>query len=130
MPEKVNVYLAADIKRTLRAAGLRHAGDRRRPHPHRRAWPRRSSQHGEADLVGIARPILCDPYWPKKSLEGREKDIEKCTYCNHCREMEGAYEEVTCIQWKRKDGTVVVPTLAGEPRGPRERPIRPGEVRR
>ena len=67
-------------------------------------------QQGDADLIGIARPILCDPYWPNKSREGRAADIKKCTYCNHCREMEGAYEEVTCIQWKAKDGTRRDPT--------------------
>ena len=34
MPEKVNVYLAADIKRTLHRRRLRHAGDRGGPDPH------------------------------------------------------------------------------------------------
>ena len=67
-------------------------------------------QQGDADLIGIARPILCDPYWPNKSRERRAAEIKKCTYCNHCREMEGAYEEVTCIQWKAKDGSRRAPT--------------------
>ena len=66
-------------------------------------------QNNEADMVAIARPILCDPYWPNKLKAAREKDILKCIYCNECREAEGAFEEVTCIQWKKKDGSVVVP---------------------
>ncbi|MHB8869478.1 MAG: oxidoreductase [Thermoleophilia bacterium] len=108
MPEKVNVYLAADIKRTLVAAGhetpVVAAG--RMPTAD---LAESILQSGEADLVGIARPILCDPYWPQKFKEGRGKNVKKCTYCNHCREMEGAFEEVTCIQWKKKDGSVEVP---------------------
>jgi len=108
MPEKVNVYLAADIKSTLNAAGFSPtvitAG---------RILTADVAegilQNNEADMVAIGRPILCDPYWPNKLKEAREKEILKCIYCNECREAEGAFEEVTCIQWKKKDGSVVVP---------------------
>jgi 2,4-dienoyl-CoA reductase-like NADH-dependent reductase (Old Yellow Enzyme family) len=100
MPEKVNVYLAADIRRTIREAG--HAT------PVVAAGRIPSAEvaesllrGGEADLVGIARPILCDPDWPRKHAEGRGKDVRRCTYCNHCREAEGAFELVDCIQWKK-----------------------------
>ena len=109
MPEKVNVYLAADIKRTLTAAGYATPVIAAGRIPTARV-AESVLQSGEADLVGIARPILCDPYWPNKSHEGRAADIKKCTYCNHCREMEGAYKEVTCIQWTAKDGTRRDPT--------------------
>lgn len=109
MPEKVNVYLAADIKRTLTAAGYATPVIAAGRIPTARV-AEEVLQNGEADLIGIARPILCDPYWPKKSQEGRGADIKKCTYCNHCREMEAAYEEVACIQWKAKDGTRRDPT--------------------
>jgi 2,4-dienoyl-CoA reductase-like NADH-dependent reductase (Old Yellow Enzyme family) len=108
MPEKVNVYLAADIKKTLNAAGLFPtiitAG---------RILTGEAAegilQNNEADMVAIGRPILCDPYWPNKVKAAREKEILKCVYCNDCREAEGSFEEVTCIQWKKKDGSVVVP---------------------
>jgi 2,4-dienoyl-CoA reductase-like NADH-dependent reductase (Old Yellow Enzyme family) len=109
MPEKVNVYLAADIKKTLSDKGF---------HPTIITAGRIPTaqvaesvlQNNEADMVAIARPILCDPYWPNKFKEGREKDLLKCIYCNECREAEGAFEEVTCVQWKKKDGTVRPPT--------------------
>lgn len=109
MPEKVNVYLAADIKQTLVAAGHATPVITAGRIPTARL-AEEVLQQGQADLVAIARPILCDPYWPKKWQEGRGADIKKCTYCNHCREMEAAYEEVACIQWKAKDGTRKVPT--------------------
>ena len=109
MPKKVNVYLAAAIKKNVNDAGhyptIIAAG---------RIPTARTAesilQDNDADMVAVARPILCDPFWPVKYREGREKDILKCTYCNKCREAEGAFEEVTCFQWKQKDGSLRAPS--------------------
>ena len=108
MPEKVNVYLAAEIKASLAKAGHETPVITAGRIPTAEV-AESIIQKGDADMVAIARPILCDPYWPKKSMEGREKDIVKCIYCNKCREAEGAFEEVTCVQWKKKDGIVQIP---------------------
>ncbi|HNR14696.1 MAG TPA: NADH:flavin oxidoreductase [Thermodesulfobacteriota bacterium] len=108
MPEKVNVYLAADIRKTIHAAGFTIPVIAAGRIPTAEA-AESILQMNEADLVGIARPILCDPYWPKKYREGREGDIVKCIYCNRCREAEGAFEEVTCFQWKGKGGAIRLP---------------------
>ena len=109
MDKKINVYLAAEIKAMLNEAGqtlpVITAG--RIPDAQTAEGV---LQKGEADIIGIARPILCDPYWPRKSKENRESDILKCIYCNQCREAEGAFEEVICARWKKKDGSVVPPT--------------------
>ncbi|SPF40722.1 NADH:flavin oxidoreductase [Syntrophobacter sp. SbD1] len=108
MPEQVNVYLAADIRKSIIAAGFST------PIVTAGRIPTSSAAQsildsGAADLVAVARPILADPYWPKKFKEGREKEILKCIYCNKCREAEGAFEEVICYQWRGKDGTVKIP---------------------
>ena len=101
MPERVNIYLAADIKKTLNDAGyaIPVIGAGRVPTPE---VAEDILQRGDIDLMGLCRPILCDPYWPNKNMEGRRKDILKCTYCNSCREMEGGFVTVECIQWKKK----------------------------
>jgi 2,4-dienoyl-CoA reductase-like NADH-dependent reductase (Old Yellow Enzyme family)/thioredoxin reductase len=39
---------------------------------------------GEADLIGLARPVLCDPDFVKKTMEGRSREIRRCTACCHC----------------------------------------------
>jgi 2,4-dienoyl-CoA reductase-like NADH-dependent reductase (Old Yellow Enzyme family) len=108
MPEKVNVYLASEIKKTINVAGFNT--------PVITAGRIPTAEvaesvliNNEADMVAVARPILADPYWPKKSREGREKEIVKCIYCNKCREAEGAFEEVTCFQWEKKDGSMATP---------------------
>lgn len=108
MQEKVNVYLASDIRETLRNGGHSTPVITAGRIPTAKV-AEEILQDGQADLIGIARPILCDPYWPKKSREGREKEILKCIYCNECREAEGAFEEVTCVQWKKKDGSIAPP---------------------
>jgi 2,4-dienoyl-CoA reductase-like NADH-dependent reductase (Old Yellow Enzyme family) len=41
-------------------------------------------EEGKADLIGIARQLLADPYWPKKVQEGRADEIVACRSCNTC----------------------------------------------
>jgi dimethylglycine catabolism A len=103
-PEKVNVYLCKAIRDTLRAAGheLPLATAARIPTAH---LAEGILENNEADLVAIARPILCDPYWPNKYKEGREDDVVQCTYCNKCTELDAAHQKVICAQWKTKEGT-------------------------
>ena len=36
---------------------------------------------GRTDLVGLARQLLADPYWPVKAQYGRVKSIRKCISC-------------------------------------------------
>ncbi|MBW1773309.1 MAG: NADH:flavin oxidoreductase [Deltaproteobacteria bacterium] len=108
MPEKVNAYLCADIKRTLDRQGhnptMITAG--RIPTA---SVAEEVLEAGDADLVAVARPILCDPFWPRKYHEGRDKDVQKCIYCNACRDMDAAHQKVVCVQWKRKNGSVAPP---------------------
>lgn len=39
-------------------------------------------QEGKADFVGLARPLLADPHFPKKAEEGRAEDVRPCIRCN------------------------------------------------
>ncbi len=39
-------------------------------------------ERGEADLVGMARALISDPYLPRKAMNGDVQDIRGCTYCN------------------------------------------------
>ena len=109
MDKKVNVYLAAAIKQLLNHAGYTTPIITAGRIPDAKT-ANEILENGEADLIGIARPILCDPFWPIKYKEKREKDILKCLYCNECREAEGAFEEVTCTRWKKKNGSIRLPT--------------------
>ena len=97
MPNCVNVYLAEDIRKTLRKAGysipIITAGKIPTPDVAESIL-----QEEKADLIGLARPLLCDPEWPKKAKEGRWNEIVKCTYCCGCIEKDSRFEIVSCVR--------------------------------
>ena len=37
---------------------------------------------GKADFISMGRPLLADPYWAKKAMEGHPEDISPCIRCN------------------------------------------------
>ncbi len=37
---------------------------------------------GQADLIGLGRPLIADPEWPIKVREGRISDLRRCIRCN------------------------------------------------
>jgi 2,4-dienoyl-CoA reductase-like NADH-dependent reductase (Old Yellow Enzyme family)/thioredoxin reductase len=53
---------------------------------------------GKTDLVGLARQILADPYWPVKAKYGKVKAIRKCISClTGCwQESMMAKKEIAC----------------------------------
>jgi 2,4-dienoyl-CoA reductase (NADPH2) len=51
-----------------------------------------------ADLISMARPLLADPDLPRKSLEGREAEINTCIACNQgCLDRVFEGERATCL---------------------------------
>lgn len=95
-PEAVNVYLAADLRQTIRKAGYATpvitAG--RIPMP---ALAESILKSEQADIIGLSRPLLQDPDWPVKAKEGREKEIVRCRYCNECMDRLVKDEPGLCV---------------------------------
>lgn len=51
-----------------------------------------------ADMIGLARSLLADPYLPLKVQEGRIDDIVRCIHCNQgCLDMVFTRRPVTCM---------------------------------
>ena len=51
---------------------------------------------GQADLIGLARPLLADPDWPNKAREGRR--ITPCIACNQaCLDHTFEGKTATCL---------------------------------
>jgi 2,4-dienoyl-CoA reductase-like NADH-dependent reductase (Old Yellow Enzyme family)/NADPH-dependent 2,4-dienoyl-CoA reductase/sulfur reductase-like enzyme len=51
---------------------------------------------GQADVIALARPLLCDPDFPAKAQAGRLDDIRPCLYCNQgCNRVDHQYN-MTC----------------------------------
>lgn len=36
-------------------------------------------ESGQADLIGLGRPLIADPQWPQKVEQGRLDEIRSCT---------------------------------------------------
>lgn len=53
---------------------------------------------GEADLVGLCRPLLADAEWPRKARDGRADEIRLCISCNQCWGTIIMERPVNCIQ--------------------------------
>ncbi len=99
MPEAVNVYLADDLRKTIRQAGyetpVMTAG--RIPTP---GLAEDILQKGQADIIALSRPFLRDPDWARKAKEGKGREIKKCIYCNECTEKELYGEPSLCVYTK------------------------------
>lgn len=53
---------------------------------------------GQADVVGLCRPLLADERWAEKAAAGREDRIRVCISCNQCWGSIIDERRVLCIQ--------------------------------
>jgi mycofactocin system FadH/OYE family oxidoreductase 2 len=54
---------------------------------------------GQADMIGMCRALICDPYLPKKAFEGRLEDVRYCIACNQgCIGRMGVNKSLGCVQ--------------------------------
>ena len=106
-PDGTHVYLAEGVRNAVREAGydtpIVTAGKIRTP-----KMAEEILKQEKADIIGLCRPLLCDPDWPIKAKEGRAKDIVQCTACNWCLEADERMEKVNCSRWP--EGNLVAPT--------------------
>ena len=54
---------------------------------------------GQADMIGMCRALICDPFLPKKAQEGRLDDLRYCVADNqNCIGRIGMNKTIGCIQ--------------------------------
>ena len=75
----VNVKYAAEVKKLIKNTPVACVGALSDP-----AMMEDIIATGKADIVEMARGILCDPDLPNKAREGRDEDIVKCMRCFSC----------------------------------------------
>mgnify|MGYP001480993550 CR=1 FL=1 len=99
-PDLLHVHLADEIKSFINSKGystpIVTAGKISKPE-----HAKMVIAEGKADIVGIARGLLADADWVTKVRDGREDRIVHCTYCNVCKELDGAHKEVHCFLWPK-----------------------------
>ena len=109
-PDGANVYLSEGIRKAIRKAGYTvpviTAG--KIPMPD---LAEEILQEKKADLIGLGRPLLCDPDWVNKAVEGRQEDIVTCLYCNHCADVNDRMMLTDCCQWPKGSKNAPSPFL-------------------
>lgn len=99
-PAAANLYLAAGIREFLRAHGVQTpvvaTGKINTPE-----LAESILQREEADLIGMARPLLADPDWPRKVQAGRWGNVIRCCYANVCKAKDEHFQTVACFLWPK-----------------------------
>lgn len=99
-PKLPHVAYAAEIRHYIRAHGhsipIVSAGKISEP-----ADAERLLADGQADLVGMARRMLCDPDWVRTVKARREDRILRCIYCNVRKQLDENFRVVNCFLWPR-----------------------------
>jgi 2,4-dienoyl-CoA reductase-like NADH-dependent reductase (Old Yellow Enzyme family)/thioredoxin reductase len=62
---------------------------------------------GKADMVGLSRQLLADPYWPVKAKFGKSRAIRKCISC-----LTGCWQE--SMQAKKEIACAINPACGNE----------------
>jgi 2,4-dienoyl-CoA reductase-like NADH-dependent reductase (Old Yellow Enzyme family)/thioredoxin reductase len=51
----------------------------------------------QSDMIGMVRPLICEPEWPNKAREGRMEEIRRCMACSdRCVGKPYQFETVGC----------------------------------
>jgi len=104
MPDGVNVYLARDLKKAILPYNVPVLTAGKIPTAE---FAEAILQAGEADLIGLARPLLCDPEWSNKVRDVRNDEIVNCIYCGQCNVDDANFVTVVCHQWPK--GSIQAP---------------------
>ncbi|NLA87130.1 MAG: NADH:flavin oxidoreductase [Clostridiales bacterium] len=79
LEDGVNVKFAAAVKKRVKKSYVATVGALSDP-----AMLDEIIASGKADIVEMARGLICDPDIPNKTLEGREDEIVHCLRCYNC----------------------------------------------
>jgi 2,4-dienoyl-CoA reductase-like NADH-dependent reductase (Old Yellow Enzyme family) len=56
------------------------------------------------DLLGICRPLISEPDFPKKIFDSPEMNTARCISCNKCL-LRIATQPLKCVEFDKTDGT-------------------------
>ena len=79
LEDGVNVKYAAEIKKHVKHSKVATVGALADP-----AYLEEIIASGQADIVELARGLICDPELPNKARTGHDDDITKCMRCFAC----------------------------------------------
>ena len=90
-PHGRNVEYAAEIKKHVKKSLVGTVGGLSDPYQMEEIL-----STGKADIIYIARGLVCDPDLPKKVMRGRPEDIRRCMRCLNCFSEGVAHGDLVC----------------------------------
>jgi hypothetical protein len=99
-PPAANLYIAAGIKVHLVSHGL-HTPVTATGKINTPELAETILNDCKADMIGMARPLLADPDWPRKVQAGHFDRVIRCCYANVCKAKDERFQTVTCFLWPR-----------------------------
>ena len=90
-PQGVNVFVAEEFKKHIKKSLIGTVGALTDPY-----YMEEILASGKADIVYMARGLLCDPDLPKKVRSGRPEYIRKCLRCMTCFSESATHGELAC----------------------------------
>jgi len=90
-PHVRNVEYAAEIKKHVKKSLIGTVGGLTDPY-----YMEEILATGKADLVYLARGLVCDPDFPKKVRRGRPEEIRRCMRCLNCFSEGVAHGDLVC----------------------------------
>ena len=91
LPDGVNVKFAAEIKKHVRQTPVATVGALSEPE-----LLEEIIASGKADVVELARGLICDPDLPAKLQAGRDDEVRKCMRCLWCFSHRMQREKIVC----------------------------------
>jgi 2,4-dienoyl-CoA reductase-like NADH-dependent reductase (Old Yellow Enzyme family)/thioredoxin reductase len=100
-PEGWNTYAAAEVKKQVKIPVIT-SHSLRNPD-----YCEKILAEGKADLVGMCRQLVADPYWANKARAGKKQEIRRCISC-----LVGCWQESLMI--KRDMRCAINPAVGDE----------------
>ena len=90
-PQGRNVEYAAEVKKHVKKSLVGTVGGLSDPY-----YMEEILASGKADIVYMARELVCDPDMPNKVRRGRPEEIRKCMRCLNCFAVGVAHGDLLC----------------------------------
>jgi 2,4-dienoyl-CoA reductase-like NADH-dependent reductase (Old Yellow Enzyme family) len=90
-PQGRNLEYAAEIKKHVKKSFIGTAGGFSDPY-----FAEEALASGKADIIYMARELVCDPDMPNKVRTGKPEEIRKCMRCLQCFSENRAHGSMAC----------------------------------
>lgn len=112
-PQGDRAYIAEDVKKYVDIPVFTNGGYKDPEHVEQ------DIADGKADVIGLGRPLICDPDWVNKARKGKANEIKLCLSCMECASNNQLSRGIHCAlnpEAGREYGVKLEPAASGKKR--------------